>query len=74
MVENLTGVCNNMMIKPIGGREFLIICGKNNLFSKYDVITGEKVNELKLIKGSNEFIGLEYIQSIESIIVGSASG
>lgn len=60
MVENLTGVCHNLLIQRID-KEYLFLCGKNNLFSKYDVETAQKVNELKMLKGVNEFIGLAYI-------------
>lgn len=46
MVENLTGVCHNLLIQKLD-QEYLFLCGKNNLFSKYEVKSGLKTDELK---------------------------
>lgn len=73
MVENLTGVCHNLIIVKIGDEEYLFLCGKNNLFSKFEVATAKKVDELT-IQGNNEFVGLAYNEKLNSLIVGSSNG
>ena len=74
MVENLTGFCHDMIIDKIGDKEYLFICGKNNLFSKFEVETAKKVNELRMMKGNHEFNGLAFIKKYNSLIVGSHDG
>lgn len=48
-VADLVGNCHDMIIAERSGLEYLYVCGSNNLFQKYDVNTGKRLDELKLL-------------------------